>query len=338
MLFFLPVYTYIELGNHFYTPLFNLFLVLKMADNVITVKNLVKRYGDFTAVNDLDFEVSKGEVFSILGPNGAGKTTTVEIIECLKTKTSGTVTILGMDIEGQIREIKKKIGVLPQDFNAFDLLTVRENIEYFGGMFEQHLDVDTLIALVNLEEKRDVYFKNLSGGLKQRVGVAISMVNDPDIIFLDEPTTGLDPKARREVWEVVKGLKAKGKTVILTTHYMEEAEVLSDRVAIMNRGKFIAMGSPREIIDKYGSGTTMLVRGGDAIVYEQLKDISPRVVLMGKDVVVRLDRKEVLPDAILRLDKSGAYYEDIQLKKATLEDVFLALTGKRLTESEEAGA
>jgi ABC-2 type transport system ATP-binding protein len=309
-----------------------------MTDNVITVNKLVKRYGDFTAVNEIDFEVRKGEVFSILGPNGAGKTTTVEIVECLKTKTSGEVTILGMDIEGQIREIKKKIGVLPQDFNAFDLLTVKENIEYFGGMFQNHLDADTLIELVNLEDKRDVYFKNLSGGLKQRVGVAISMVNDPDIIFLDEPTTGLDPKARREVWEVVKGLKSKGKTVILTTHYMEEAEVLSDRVAIMNSGKFIALGSPREIINQYGTGTTMWVRGGNAIVYEQLKGISPQVELKGKDVVVRLDRKEILPEAVLRLEKSGAYYEEIQLKKATLEDVFLTLTGKRLAEGEESGA
>jgi ABC-2 type transport system ATP-binding protein len=309
-----------------------------MADNVITVSKLVKRYGDFTAVDGIDFEVHKGEVFSILGPNGAGKTTTVEIIECLKTKTSGDVTILGLDIEGQIREIKKRIGVLPQDFNAFELLTVKENIEYFGGMFSDHLDADTLIGLVNLEDKRDVYFQNLSGGLKQRVGVAISMVNDPDIIFLDEPTTGLDPKARREVWEVVKGLRAKGKTVILTTHYMEEAEVLSDRVAIMNSGKFIALGSPKEIIDKYGTGTTLWVRGGNSIAYEQLKGISSQVELRGQDVMLRLDRKESLPEAIMQLEKSGAYYEEIQLKRATLEDVFLSLTGKRLGDGEEAGA
>ena len=311
-------------------------MVLKMAESVITVSNLTKRYGDFAAVDDIDFEVYKGEVFSILGPNGAGKTTTVEIMECLKTKTSGTVSILGMDIEGAVREIKKRIGVLPQDFNAFDLLTVKENIDYFGGMFRQRLDAETLIKLVELEDKRDEYFKNLSGGLKQRVGVAISMVNDPDIIFLDEPTTGLDPKARREVWEVVKGLKAQGKTVILTTHYMEEAEVLSDRVAIMNRGKFIALGTPREIIERHGSGTTLVVRGGNSAAFEQLKDISPRVELKGNDVVVRVDRKEVLPEAILRLERSGAYYEEIQLRRATLEDVFLSLTGKRLADGDEA--
>jgi ABC-2 type transport system ATP-binding protein len=305
-----------------------------MAENVITVNDLIKRYGDFTAVDGIDFNVRKGEVFSILGPNGAGKTTTVEIMECLKTKTSGEVTILGLDIDDRVREVKKRIGVLPQDFNAFDLLTVRENIEYFGGMFSDHLPADDLISLVDLEDKRDEYFKNLSGGLKQRVGVAISMVNDPEIVFLDEPTTGLDPKARREVWEVIKGLKAKGKTIILTTHYMEEAEVLSDRVAIMDRGRFIALGSPREIIDRYGTGNIVLVRGGGSEAYESLKGISPNVERKGNDVIVRMDRKEVLPEVVLRLEKDGAYYEELQLRRSTLEDVFLSLTGKRLADEE----
>jgi ABC-2 type transport system ATP-binding protein len=305
-----------------------------MAENVITVNDLIKRYGDFTAVDGIDFNVRKGEVFSILGPNGAGKTTTVEIMECLKTKTSGEVTILGLDIDDRVREVKKRIGVLPQDFNAFDLLTVRENIEYFGGMFSDHLPADDLISLVDLEDKRDEYFKNLSGGLKQRVGVAISMVNDPEIVFLDEPTTGLDPKARREVWEVIKGLKAKGKTIILTTHYMEEAEVLSDRVAIMDRGRFIALGSPREIIDRYGAGNIVLVRGGGSEAYESLKGISPNVERKGNDVIVRMDRKEVLPEVVLRLEKDGAYYEELQLRRSTLEDVFLSLTGKRLADEE----
>jgi ABC-2 type transport system ATP-binding protein len=305
-----------------------------MAENVITVNDLIKRYGDFTAVDGIDFNVHKGEVFSILGPNGAGKTTTVEIMECLKTKTSGEVTILGLDIDDRVREVKKRIGVLPQDFNAFDLLTVRENIEYFGGMFSDHLPADDLISLVDLEDKRDEYFKNLSGGLKQRVGVAISMVNDPEIVFLDEPTTGLDPKARREVWEVIKGLKAKGKTIILTTHYMEEAEVLSDRVAIMDRGRFIALGSPREIIDRYGAGNIVLVRGGGSEAYESLKGISPNVERKGNDVIVRMDRKEVLPEVVLRLEKDGAYYEELQLRRSTLEDVFLSLTGKRLADEE----
>jgi ABC-2 type transport system ATP-binding protein len=218
-------------------------------ETVIEVRNLVKRYGDLVAVNGIDLDVSSGEVYSILGPNGAGKTTSVEIMECLRIKTSGEVRILGHDIEKGQREIRKRIGVLPQSFNAFDYLTVKENIEYFGGLFDRTIATKELIDAVQLQDKKDVWFTNLSGGLKQRVGVAIAMVNDPDLIFLDEPTTGLDPKARREVWEVIRKLKSQNKTVILTTHYMEEAEVLSDHVAIMNDGKFIALGTPKQIID-----------------------------------------------------------------------------------------
>ncbi|NLT37040.1 MAG: ABC transporter ATP-binding protein [Methanomassiliicoccus sp.] len=306
-----------------------------MVESVITVQGLVKRYGDLTAVDHIDFEVFRGEVFSMLGPNGAGKTTTVEIMECLRTKTDGDVTILGMDIERKVRDIKKRIGVLPQDFNAFDLLTVKENIEYFGGMFKHQLPADDLIEIVNLGEKRDVYFKNLSGGLKQRVGVAISMVNDPDIIFLDEPTTGLDPVARREVWEVIKDLKSNGKTIILTTHYMEEAEVLSDRVGIIDRGKFITMGSPNDIIDRYGTGTTMVVRGGDGSALEKLQGLSSKVERKGNDIVVNVDSKDVLPEAIMRLHEGDVHYEEIMLRRSTLEDVFLTLTGKRLENGEE---
>ncbi len=306
-----------------------------MAESVISVRKLVKRYGDLVAVNGIDFDVMKGEVFSMLGPNGAGKTTTVEILECLKTKTSGEVSVLGLDIDQKVREIKKRIGVLPQDFNAFDLLTVKENIEFFGAMFSESVPADDLIALVDLESKRDEYFKNLSDGLKQRVGVAISMVNDPDIIFLDEPTTGLDPKARREVWEVIKGLKAKGKTIILTTHYMEEAEVLSDRVAIIDSGRFIAMGTPGDIIREHGTGDIVVVRGGGRSAYDQLLGISSQVEQVGNDVVVRVDRRQVLPEVVMRLERNGTYYEEMQLRRSSLEDVFLSLTGRRLGESGE---
>jgi len=167
------------------------------------------------------------------------------------------------------------------------------------------------------------------------VGVAISMVNDPDIIFLDEPTTGLDPVARREVWEVIKDLKSKGKTIILTTHYMEEAEVLSDRVGIIDRGRFITMGSPNDIIDRFGSGTTMIVRGGDGTALEKLQGLSSKVERKGNDIVVRLDSKDVLPEAIMRLHENGVHYEEVQMRRSTLEDVFLTLTGKRLENGEE---
>jgi len=306
-----------------------------IVETVIEVKNLVKRYGDLVAVNGIDLEVRAGEVYSILGPNGAGKTTSVEIMECLRMKTSGEVRILGHDIEKGQKDIRKRIGVLPQSFNAFDYLTVKENIEYFGGLFDRTIDTEELISAVHLEDKRDVWFTNLSGGLKQRVGVAIAMVNDPDLIFLDEPTTGLDPKARREVWEVIRKLKSQNKTVILTTHYMEEAEVLSDRVAIMNDGVFIAMGSPKEIIERHGSGTTCVVKGTNQAASAAVRSAGMSFESSNGDLLVKLDNKASLPKLINLLSGSEVTYDEVLIKGSTLEDVFLKLTGKKLAEAEQ---
>jgi len=304
-------------------------------DTVIEVRNLVKRYGDLVAVNGIDLDVNAGEVYSILGPNGAGKTTSVEIMECLRKKTSGEVRILGHDIEKGQKEIRRRIGVLPQSFNAFDYLTVKENIEYFGGLFDKNIATDELIAAVQLEDKRDAWFINLSGGLKQRVGVAIAMVNDPDLIFLDEPTTGLDPKARREVWEVIRKLKSQNKTVILTTHYMEEAEVLSDHVAIMNDGKFIAMGTPKQIIDRYGSGSTCVVKGANPAAAEAVRSAGMFHESLNGDLLVRLENKGSLAKLIGLLSGSEVTYDEVLIKGSTLEDVFLKLTGKKLAEAEQ---
>jgi ABC-2 type transport system ATP-binding protein len=303
-----------------------------MSEPAISVRGLVKDYGDFHAVKGISFDVQRGEVFSMLGPNGAGKTTTVEIMECLRTKTAGEVKILGMDIEKDVRRIKAAIGVLPQDFNSFNLLTVRENIEFFGDMYEKRLSPDELIKAVDLEDKRDVYFKNLSGGLKQRVGVAISMVNDPDIVFLDEPTTGLDPSARRDVWKVVQSLKKRGKTVILTTHYMEEAEVLSDRVAIIDHGTIIATGSPREIIDQHGTGNWCIVHGANHACCEVLMNQWPSMCQESGTVKIRLENKSSLNEIIYAMDRSGCNYDSVEVTRPTLEDVFLKLTGKKLAE------
>ena len=307
-----------------------------MTETVIAVKGLTKDYGKFRAVDHIDFEVQAGEVFSMLGPNGAGKTTTVEILECLRTKTEGEVRVLGLDISKDIRGIKKRIGVLPQDFNSFDLLTVKENIEFFGDMYDKQLAAEDLIKAVDLTDKRDVYFKNLSGGLKQRVGVAIAMVNDPDIIFLDEPTTGLDPGARRDVWEVIRSLKKANKTVILTTHYMEEAEVLSDRVGIIDHGKFIAMGTPREIVDRFGEGSVCVVHGCSADAYQLLKGQWPSLSQENGNVVIKLESRSALPEIIYALDRAGGHYDSIEVKRPTLEDVFLKLTGKKLHNGGEA--
>ncbi len=304
-------------------------------ETVIEVRNLVKRYGDLVAVNGIDLEVKAGEVYSILGPNGAGKTTSVEIMECLRIKTSGEVRILGHDIEKGQRDIRKRIGVLPQSFNAFDYLTVKENIEYFGGLFDKGVAAEDLIEAVQLQDKRNVWFTNLSGGLKQRVGVAIAMVNDPDLIFLDEPTTGLDPKARREVWEIIRKLKSQNKTVILTTHYMEEAEVLSDRVAIMNDGRFIAMGTPKQIIEQYGSGSTCVVKGANPAAAEAVRSAGMTLEARDGDLMVKLDNKGSLPRLVGLLSGSEVTYDEVLIKGSTLEDVFLKLTGKKLAEAEQ---
>ncbi|TFG55193.1 MAG: ABC transporter ATP-binding protein [Methanomassiliicoccus sp.] len=304
-----------------------------MAETVIEVKGLVKSYGELKAVNGIDLEVKAGEVYSILGPNGAGKTTSVEIMECLRVKTSGDVRILGHDIDKEQKEIRKRIGVLPQSFNAFDYLTVKENIDYFGGLFDRRLSTDELIESVQLQDKRNVWFMNLSGGLKQRVGVAISMVNDPELIFLDEPTTGLDPKARREVWEVIRKLKSRNKTVILTTHYMEEAEILSDRVAIMDQGGFIAMGTPRQIIEKYGSGSTCLVKSANDAARALVASAGMSSEFKNGDLWVKLEDKGSLAKLVNLLSGSEVTYEEMLIKGSTLEDVFLKLTGKKLVEA-----
>src|SRR5512144_3179522 len=219
-------------------------------EHAIDVESLTKRYGDLLAVNDISFHVRTGEVFAFLGPNGAGKTTTVEVIETIRTPTSGKVTLLGMDVTKKKHDIVPRIGVLPQGFSSFDRITVRETIQYYSRLFCcMNTDIDGLIELVNLKHKTKEQYKYLSGGLRQRLGIAIALVNDPEVVFLDEPTTGLDPRARHEVWKVLQGLKKEGKTVFLTTHYMEEAELLADTVAIISRGKIIAMGSPGELIE-----------------------------------------------------------------------------------------
>ena len=215
------------------------------SDYAIEVENLTKRYGELLAVNDVSFTVNSGEVFALLGPNGAGKTTAVEIIDTIRTPTSGKVTLLGLDVAKKKHDIVRRIGVLPQGFSSFDRITVRETLQFYARLYRGgNTDIDRLIELVNLKDKSKEQYKNLSGGLRQRLGIALALVNDPEVVFLDEPTTGLDPHARREVWDVLQGLKQEGKTVLLTTHYMEEAELLADTVAIISRGKIIAHGLP----------------------------------------------------------------------------------------------
>ncbi len=299
---------------------------------VIEVEDLVKKYGSFPAVDNISFSVSGGEVFSLLGPNGAGKTTTVEILECLRRPTSGRALVMGLDVtkEKNQDQIKRKVGVMPQEFNTFEFLTVRENVEYFGRLFGVKVDADHLIRLVGLEEKADELYKNLSGGLKQKVGISTSLVNDPDLVFLDEPTAGLDPRARREIWGVIEDLKKRGKTVFLTTHYLEEAEALSDRVAIMEKGKIVALDKPDELIKRHG-GQNILVVKKAAELFDRLNGELEGLKIEGDDIFIPLKNPADLSHAIGSLS-ALRLVDNIEIRKPNLENVFLNLTGRKLSE------
>ena len=220
----------------------------------IEVSSLKKAYGSLQAVDGISFSVDEGEVFSLLGPNGAGKTTTIEILEGLREQDAGEVKVLGLDPWKQGYDLHRKIGVIPQGFKFVDYATPKEAVNYYADLFGVKVDADAILKRVILDDSANVYFSRLSGGQKQKVGLALSLVNDPELVFLDEPTTGLDPQARRAVWEVIRTLKGEGRSVLLTTHYLDEAEELADIVAIMNHGKIIASGTPPEIIARHGSG------------------------------------------------------------------------------------
>ena len=299
--------------------------------------SLVKEYGELRAVNGISFEVYEGEVFAFLGPNGAGKTTTVEILECIRPLTKGTARIFGYDVarEADVKEIKKRIGVLPQDFNALDKLTVKENIDLIGDMYEKHLDITEVIKLLNIEDKAKVKFENLSGGLKQRVGVAAALISDPQLVFLDEPTTGLDPKARRDVWAVIANLKKLGKTVFLTTHYMEEAQMLADRIAIIDKGKIVVIGSPQELISRYGGLKILIIRKGTKSLADTLQKKFDQVTVKSDgDIEVKIDDVDELWRIMTSLTEMKVGM-DIEIQTPTIEDVFLKIAGGRITEEGE---
>jgi len=303
-------------------------------EHAIDVENLTKRYGDLLAVNNISFHVRTGEVFAFLGPNGAGKTTTVEIIETIRTPTSGRVCLLGMDVTTRKRDIVPRIGVLPQGFSSFDRITVRETIQYYARLFGcRNTDVDGLIELANLKDKSKEQFKNLSGGLRQRLGIAIALVNDPEVVFLDEPTTGLDPRARREVWEVLLSLKTNGKTVFLTTHYMEEAELLADTVAIISKGKIIAMGSPDELIESNANYLVLTLKTIDGAPFEIIQRMGFEPVHDNhKNIKVRVEHTDDIHKILNAMKDAGASSLSLDVRKPNLEAVFLKLTGEALRE------
>jgi ABC-2 type transport system ATP-binding protein len=301
-------------------------------EHAIDVAHLTKRYGRLLAVNDISFNVRIGEVFAFLGPNGAGKTTTVEIIETIRKPTAGRVRVLGMDVTTRKRDIVPRIGVLPQGFSSFDRITVRETIQYYARLFgRRSIDVDGLIELANLQDKSQAQFRNLSGGLKQRLGIAIAIVNDPEVVFLDEPTTGLDPRARREVWEVLLSLKRNGKTVFLTTHYMEEAELLADTVAIISKGKIIAMGSPDELTERNANYLVLTLKTLGGAPFEIIEKMGFEPVHDDhKNIKVRVEHTDDIQKILSALRDAGASPLSLDVRKPNLEAVFLKLTGEAL--------
>jgi ABC-2 type transport system ATP-binding protein len=294
---------------------------------VIVVNKLCKHYGALRAVDNISFSVKSGEVFAFLGPNGAGKSTTAEVIETIRVPTSGTVTVLGMDVTKRKAEVVRRIGVLPQNFSSFDRITVRETLQYYARVFGCRADIDALMDLTHLRDKSAARFNTLSGGLKQRLGIAVALVSDPEIVFLDEPTTGLDPHARRQVWEVLKGLKGRGKTVFLTTHYMEEAELLADTVAIISNGRIVAIDSPARLTEEHAEQTRLTLKSIDPAAAASIREMGFSPILTDDDSLwVPVKTPEDVRRILEELDRCGLALGGIDVRKPNLEEVFLKLT------------
>lgn len=305
-------------------------------ESAIHVGGLHKSYGDFEAVRGIDFEVAPGEVFGLLGPNGAGKTTTVEILEGLRPRSSGEVKVLGFDPSKDVRALKDRIGVCLQATNLPDKVRVHEALEWFASFYSRQTDCAKLLERLQLTEKRTEFYSKLSGGQKQRVALALAMVNDPQLMFLDEPTTGLDPQVRHEIHGLIGELRDNKRTILLTTHYIEEAERLCDRVAIIDRGRIIAMGTPREIQARTLGQSRIEIMTAQRMPAE----IPPFHEAAGHALdgdgklltVYSARPARTLPEVVKWIDQNGLDLEDIHLKRPTLEDVFIELTGKRLRE------
>jgi ABC-2 type transport system ATP-binding protein len=299
----------------------------------LRVEKLLKKYGELLAVDGLDLEVREGECFGLLGPNGAGKTTTVEILEGLNEPTGGSVEVLGMKWASDERALRQRLGVSLQETHLPDRLTVEENLRMFRSFYQRGRAIEEVLDLVGLREKRTSWTERLSGGQKQRLAVACALVSDPDLLFLDEPTTGLDPQSRRQLWDVVLEFKARGKTVLLTTHYMDEAERLCDRVAIVDKGKVIALGTPQELIASLGGQQVVELATERPLAVEELGGLpSVRGARKSADgIALTVEQLHLaLPAILAHAEPSGL--TRLSTHQASLEDVFVHLTGRHLRE------
>ena len=305
------------------------------SDSAIYVQGLRKSYGALEAVKGIDFEVKSGEVFGLLGPNGAGKTTTVEILEGLRPRTAGDVRVLNFDPDRQKKELKDRIGACLQATNLPDKITVREALDFFGSLYSRKADADALLKRLQLDEKKDAHYMTLSGGQKQRLALALALINDPQMLFLDEPTTGLDPQVRLEIRDLIEELRAEKRTILMTTHYIEEAERLCDHVAIIDAGLIIAMGTPRELQERSANQSAIEVKLTQPLTETTLPEWPESIrSIVSEDrhgIIVYSKRPaRTLVEMVKWIDANGFELDDVHLSRPTLEDVFIELTGRKL--------
>jgi ABC-2 type transport system ATP-binding protein len=304
-----------------------------MNNSILQVENLVKRYGDVEAVRGVSFNVEEGEVFGLLGPNGAGKTSTVEIMEGLRTLDSGRVSVCGLDPQINGQELKHQIGAALQSTSLPDKLRVIEALRLFASFYRRHRNPEELLKRFGLEEKRNTFYSQLSGGQKQRLALAMALINDPKVLFFDEPTAGLDPQVRREIYDIIEELRREKKTIVMTTHYIEEAERLCDRVAIVDHGIVIALGTPRELKERSGDKTRLEVRLARAEPAEALKKLEgvSDCRILGDSYVLQCQRPpQAIVSLVKHLESQGNELISLEIATPSLEDVFIELTGRRL--------
>jgi ABC-2 type transport system ATP-binding protein len=304
-----------------------------MPNSVLQVENLTKRYGDVEAVRGISFSVQEGEVFGLLGPNGAGKTSTIEILEGLRTPDGGNISVCGFDPRTQADELKHEIGAALQSTSLPEKIRVAEAIKLFASFYKRRRNVDDLLRRFGLEEKRNAFYSQLSGGQKQRLALAMALVNDPKVLFLDEPTAGLDPQVRREIYDIIEELKREKKTIVLTTHYIEEAEKLCDRVAIVDHGKLIIEGTPRELKQASADTTRIevrLAREEAESTLKSLEGVTECRALNGLYVLHCQRPPQAIVSLVKHLEASNNELVGLEIATPSLEDVFIELTGRRL--------